>query len=295
MPEQQPKPDALSVDVEEYFHATVFEGRIPRGEWESLRGRLAPAVRRLLDLFAACGARATFFFLGWVAEKERELVREVAEAGHEVASHGYDHRLVHELGPAAFRRDIRRSKRLLEEITGRPVAGYRAPTFSITSRTLWALPLLAEAGFLYDSSVFPIRHDRYGIPGFPRGPVRLRFGAGSLVEFPLSTWRVGRWNLPVSGGGYLRLLPVGLIERGLRAVRREGRPVLLYVHPWELDEGQPRVPLPPLSRARHYGGIARSEDRLRRLIAGRRFAPLAEVIEGIDLPEHPLPVRSPVD
>ncbi|MBM3321143.1 MAG: DUF3473 domain-containing protein [Candidatus Eisenbacteria bacterium] len=283
---ENPRADALSVDVEEYFHATVFEGRIPRGEWDERRGRLDACVRRLLERFDEWNARATFFFLGWVAEKEKALVRAVSDAGHETASHGHDHRLVHDLGPSAFREDVRRSKRLLEDITGRPVRGYRAPTFSITSRTLWALPILAEESFVYDSSIFPIRHDRYGIHDFPRRPVRLRFGAGSLVEFPLSTWRVGRWNLPVSGGGYLRLLPPGVLARGLRSIRGEGLPVVLFIHPWEIDEGQPRVRLPFLSRARHYGGIGRAEERLRRLLAGHSFAPLGEVIESLALPDH---------
>jgi polysaccharide deacetylase family protein (PEP-CTERM system associated) len=277
-------PDALSVDVEEYFHATVFEGVIPRTEWESRRGRVAGPVRRLLDAFAAWDVRATFFFLGWVAEREPALVRAVCDAGHEVASHGSDHRLVSDLSPDAFREDLRRVKGTLESITGHAVIGYRAPTFSITERTLWALPILAEEGFAYDSSVFPIRHDRYGIPGFPRHPVRLRFGDRSLVEVPPSAWRVGPWNAPLAGGGYLRLLPLALFRAGHRAIRREGRPVVLYVHPWELDPGQPRVPLGRLARARHYGGLDRTAERLEKLVRGADFIPLAEMIRRRPIP-----------
>lgn len=291
MDEPSTLPDALSVDVEEYFHATVFEGSIAREEWESRRGRVAGPVHRLLDLFAEWEVRATFFFLGWVAERDPGLVRAVSEAGHELGSHGYEHRLVPDLGPELFREDVRKTKRLLEEMTGRQVRGYRAPTFSITRRTTWALPILAEEGYTYDSSIFPIRHDRYGFPGFPRRPVRIRFGARSLVEFPLSTWRVCGANLPISGGGYLRHFPLWVIERGRRAVRREGLPFLLYLHPWEIDPGQPEVPLSRLSRARHYRGIAGVGARLEKLVAGRPFRALGEVIETLPLADWPLPGR----
>jgi polysaccharide deacetylase family protein (PEP-CTERM system associated) len=282
-------PGALSVDVEEYFHATVFAGTIPRGEWESRRGRVGGPVQRLVDLFEEWEVRATFFFLGWVAERDPGLVRAVAAAGHEIGSHGYEHKLVNELGPAGFREDIRRTKLLLEEITGHAVRGYRAPTFSITPSTTWALEVLAEEGYAFDSSIFPIRHDRYGFPSFPRRPVRLWFGARPLVEFPLSTWRVLGLNIPVSGGGYLRHLPLWFTEWGLSAVRRSGLPVLLYVHPWEIDAGQPRVPLSWPSRVRHYRGIGATAERLRALVAGRLFRSVSEVIETTSVPDWSLP------
>ncbi|MFH1276940.1 MAG: XrtA system polysaccharide deacetylase [Candidatus Eisenbacteria bacterium] len=290
MNEKARAPDALTVDVEEYFHATIFADSIPRKEWDERAGRASSSLARLLERFDAWGVRATFFFLGWYAERNPGAVRDVVTAGHEVAAHGYDHTLLPDLGPRRFREDLRRTKGLLEESGGAAVAGYRAPTFSITDRTLWAIPILAEEGFAYDSSVFPIRHDRYGIPGFPRRPVRLRFEGGSLVEFPLSTWRIGPWNVPVAGGGYLRLLPLPVMVRGLRAVRREGAPAVLYLHPWEIDPGQPRIPLPLLSRIRHYRNLDRAEDRLGRLLRDGSWAPMGEILRELPLDDHPLRV-----
>ena len=273
---------ALTVDMEEYFHATLLRSRVGRKEWEERAGRAARSVERLLRLFDRWDARATFFVLGWFAERDPETVRRVAEAGHEIACHGYDHELLFDLGPERFREDLRRSREVIASAAGKNPAGYRAPTFSITRRTLWAFPILVEEGFLYDSSVFPIRHDRYGIPDFPRRPVRIRAGAGELIEFPLSTRRVGPWNLPVSGGGYLRLLPFSWIRRGFEAIRREGGTPVLYLHPWEIDPDQPRVPLPLLSRIRHYRGIDRMEERIGRLIGGGGFRPLGELASAVE-------------
>lgn len=286
MTERTGAPDALTVDVEEYFHATIFADSVRRKEWDRMGGRASASLARLLERFDAWGVRGTFFFLGWFAERNPGSVREVAAAGHEVAAHGYDHTLLPDLGPERFREDLRRTKGLLEERAGVAVSGYRAPTFSITERTGWAIPILAEEGFAYDSSIFPIRHDRYGIPRFPRRPVRLRFEGGTLVEFPLSTWRIGPWNLPVAGGGYLRLLPPSWLVRGLRAVRKEGSPAVLYLHPWEIDPGQPRLPLPLLSRIRHYRNLGRAEDRLARLLREGRWAPMGEVVRGLDLEDY---------
>lgn len=282
--------DALTVDVEEYFHATIFAGRVPRKEWDERAGRGASSLDRLLDRMGEWGARGTFFFLGWFAERNRGAVRRVAEAGHEVASHGYDHTLLPDLGPERFLDDLRRTRAILEDAAGAPVRGYRAPTFSVTERTLWALPILAAEGFEYDSSVFPIRHDRYGMPGFPRRPVRVTWEGGGIVEFPLTTWRVGPWNLPIAGGGYLRLFPPAFLERGLRAVRAEGSPVVLYIHPWEIDPDQPRVPLPFLSRLRHYRNLDQAEGTLARILRGGRWAPMGEVLRGAPLEEHRIPL-----
>lgn len=281
--------DILSIDVEEYFHATLFKERIPRKEWKEREGRAAGSVDILLRHLDDWGVKGTWFVLGWFAERNRAVVRAISDAGHEIASHGFDHTLLGELGPDAFREDLRRSRGVLEEITEKRVVGYRAPTFSITSGTLWALPILAEEGYLYDSSIFPVHHDRYGIPGFPRHPVRLSFDTGEIVEFPLNTWRLFGFNLPVSGGGYLRLLPFPAIRHGLRAIRREKGIVMLYIHPWEIDPDQPRLPLPPLSRFRHYHALARTAKKLQALIADGRFTTAANVLQKIDPPRHDLP------
>jgi len=283
-----PPADALTVDVEEYFHATIFQGRIDRKEWDRWAGRAAGAVERLVDRFERWDVRATFFVLGWFAERNGALIRAIAEAGHEIGAHGWDHNRIFDQSPATFREDIRRTAGVLGEITGEKVTSYRAPTFSVTARTLWALPILAEEGFLYDSSIFPIRHDRYGIPRFPRRPTRIVFPGGSIAEFPLSTWALGPLRIPVAGGGYLRQLPLSWIERGLEAVRRETGASILYIHPWEIDPDQPRILLPWLSRIRHYRRLATAADRLERLVAGRAFAPVREVLAGMDLPELPL-------
>ncbi|MBN1825710.1 MAG: DUF3473 domain-containing protein [Candidatus Eisenbacteria bacterium] len=282
MRERGPGTGALTVDVEEYFHATLLRDRVGRKEWEARAGRAGAAVERLLRRFEEWDARATFFVLGWLAEREPDTIRAIAAAGHEIACHGYDHALVHELGPERFRADLRRSRDAIGAVTGRAPSGYRAPTFSITRRSLWAFPILIEEGFRFDSSVFPIRHDRYGIPGFPRRPVRIRADAGEIIEFPLSTRRLWRWNLPVSGGGYLRLLPFSWIRRGFEAIRAEGGTPVLYLHPWEIDPDQPRVPLPLLSRFRHYHGIEHVEERLGRLIEGGDFLPMGELIDRVD-------------
>ncbi len=273
---------ALTVDVEEYFHATIFHDVIPRKEWEERAGRVASSVDRLLERFDEWGVHATFFVLGWVAERQPAMIRRIAGAGHEVGSHGQTHELIYNQTPDVFREEIRRARSTLEDLAGAPVRGFRAPTFSITERSLWALPILAEEGFHYDSSIFPIHHDRYGIPRFPRFPVRLDWGGRSLVEVPLSTWKIGPWSLPVSGGGYLRHLPLSWICRGLERVRREGGVPVLYVHPWEIDVSQPRVSLSWARRFRHYRSIHRVEGLLAELIRSAPYGPLGEVLAGHD-------------
>ena len=271
--------NAMTVDVEDYFHVSVFDGLVPRSAWAEMEGRVVQNTGRLLDVFEAHDVRATFFVLGWVAERYPALVRDIAARNHEVASHGYAHRLVYDQTPAAFREDVRRSKALLEDATGEPVGGYRAPSYSITERSLWALDVLIEEGFLYDSSIFPIHHDRYGIPISPRHPYVLQ-RAGALVEAPGSTVRWGTMNLPVGGGGYFRILPYEWTRWGITRLNTvEKLPAIFYLHPWEIDPEQPRLRAPMLGRFRHYFNLNRTEERLRRLISDFSFATMSELLD----------------
>jgi len=275
--------NALSVDLEEYFHVSNFTKLIERSRWESLPSRVHDATRRLLDAADATGNRATFFVLGWVAERHPDLVREIAARGHEIACHGYGHELVYEIGPERFRTDLRRARAAIEQATGNPVHGYRAPSYSITEASLWALRILVEEGFRYDSSIFPIRHHRYGIPGFARRPVRIELGGGhSIHEFPLTTLAAGPWSLPLAGGAYLRFLPLPVFAWGLERLVAAGEPTVLYVHPWEIDPDQPRQPVGWLVRVNHYHNLHRTEGRLRRLLERFRFAPLGDVLAQLE-------------
>lgn len=271
--------NAMTVDVEDYFHVSAFDGVVPRSSWAGLECRVERNTDRLMAIFDESGIKATFFVLGWVAERYPLLVQRIAAAGHEIASHGYAHRLVYDLTPAAFRDDVRRSKAVLEQATGAAVQGYRAPSYSITPRSLWALDILIEEGFGYDASIFPIHHDRYGIPVSARHPYRLEREAGELIEVPGSTVHWGPLNLPIAGGGYFRIFPYGLTSWGIRRVNRlEGRPAIFYLHPWEIDPGQPRLPAGRLTRIRHYRNLDATEARLRRLIAEFDFAPVRLVL-----------------
>lgn len=270
--------NALTIDVEEYFHATAFSSAVPPETWAKLPMRAGEATRRLLDILASREVRATFFVLGWVAERDPGLVRAIRKAGHEVASHGYGHRPIRGDGRKEFIEDTDRSKKLIEDLTGEPVKGYRATTFSIVRETLWALDVLAEMGFAYDSSIFPIRHDRYGIPDAPRFPHRHSSG---LIEVPPGTARVLGQNVPISGGGYFRLFPPSFTRWGIRRVNeREKMPVVFYVHPWEVDPGQPRLPAGRLTRIRHYRNLDRTEERLSDLLETFRFGTIGEMLEG---------------
>jgi polysaccharide deacetylase family protein (PEP-CTERM system associated) len=270
----------LTVDVEDYFHASVFDAAVPRDRWDDLESRVSANTDRLLAIFAEAGVRATFFVLGWVAERRPALVRRIAASGHEIASHGYGHRLVYGGTREEFRADLRRAKRAIEAAAGVPVAGYRAPSYSITAQSLWALDVLIEEGYQYDASIFPIHHDRYGIAASPRRPYRVWRRHGSLWEIPGSTVRVGGLNLPVAGGGYFRLLPYAWTKWGIdRVNRQEGQPVVFYLHPWEIDPAQPRIPLPAPSRIRHYANLGRTEARLRRLLSDFQFDSIAGVTQ----------------
>ncbi len=273
--------NALSVDVEDWFQVSAFEGVIDRASWDGLECRVARNVDLLLDLFARRGVRGTFFTLGWIADRHPAVVARIAAAGHEIASHGWEHRLVSGLTPEAFADDLARTAAALARAApGCRVAGFRAPSFSFTRATAWAYDALAAQGYAYSSSVFPVRHDRYGIPDFPRGPVRLRERAGrSLWEFPMTTWRLLGRNVPVSGGGWLRALPPAVVQHGLRAVNAEGLPAMLYLHPWEVDPGQPRVRAAPLrARLRHYLNLERTLPRLDALLRRFPWAPVGEVL-----------------
>lgn len=272
--------NGLSIDVEEYFHALNLWPAFPARDWDRLPSRVEVGVDRFLRLLERAGHQATFFVLGWVAERNPDLVRRILDQGHEVASHGYSHRMAGDLGPAGFAEDVRRSREVLEAAGAPRVEGYRASTFSITRATWWALAELARQGFRYDSSVFPVRHDRYGVPDFSRHPVDVEVEGGTIRELPLLTWRPLGFNLPAAGGGYLRQFPLWYTRRAVRAMNLEGYPAVLYVHPWELDPDQPRAPagsLGRLSRLRHYRNLERTEPRLRRLLDEFEFVPLARL------------------
>jgi len=277
--------NVLTVDVEEYFHPNAMDGVVDPSCWDGLPKRVEHNTHRVLDLLSEHDVHATFFVLGWVAERLPHLVTEIARRGHEVACHGYAHRLVYRLGPARFRDDVARSKRILEDCLGSRITGFRAASCSIVETTLWALDILIEEGFEFDSSIFPVRHDIYGIPGFHRFAVRLRRGAGEIVEIPLSTVRLFGRNWPVAGGGYFRLLPYWITRMSLQRLNRRDRaPAIVYLHPWELDVDQPRLPAGAVSRFRQYTNLGRTESRLRRLLDDFTFAPIRDVIDPDALP-----------
>lgn len=286
-----PLPDALSVDVEDYFHVEAFRDRIQPETWPLYPSRVVENTRRVLDLLSRRGVRATFFVLGWVAERHPRIVREILAAGHEVGCHSYGHRCIWRLSPAEFRADTRRARAAIENAGGCAVLGYRAPSFSIVDRSLWAIRILAEEGFVYDSSVFPIHHDVYGMPHAPRSPFRWSSPQGHLLyEIPPATIRLARWNLPAAGGAYLRILPEWYTRWAIRGAHREGRALVVYFHPWEIDPGQPRLKGRVKSRFRHYFHLDHMEARLERILAGGDFAPLIEHLEalvGVIRPESP--------
>jgi len=273
--------NVLTIDVEEYFHVSAFESVIAAADWHRHESRVEQATMRLLDRLGAAGSAATFFVLGWVAERHPSLIRAIRNAGHEIASHGYGHQVLTALTPEQFRVDVRRSKAILEDVSGEPVRGYRAPSFTIMEETLWALRILVEEGYAYDSSIFPIWHDRYGIPGANPYCHRLVTSSGPIWEIPPSTATLGGMRLPVAGGGYFRLWPYGLLRRWLRRIERDGHPLVVYLHPWEIDPDQPRVKGPVLSRCRHYLNLSKTENRLVRLLKDFRFGPVCEAITPI--------------
>jgi polysaccharide deacetylase family protein (PEP-CTERM system associated) len=269
--------NALTIDVEDYFHVTAFTGDIDRARWSSFESRVERNTARLGEIFASHDVRATFFVLGWVAERYPNIVRELHAAGHEIACHGLSHEVIYRQTPAVFREETIRAKALLEDLIGGPVRGYRAATYSIVRETLWALDVLADLGFEYDSSIFPVRHDLYGIPDAPRVPYRV--AAGRMLEVPLTTVDIAGQRLPCGGGGYFRLLPYSLFKWALRRVNeRDQTPAIFYSHPWEIDPGQPRIAGASLkSRFRHYINLEHTEARLHRLLRDFRWGRMDEI------------------
>ena len=275
--------NALTIDVEDYFQVNAFEPYVARDSWDAFPLRVADNMRRLLDLLDEFGVKATCFVLGWVAERLPGLVREIQARGHEIACHGYGHELIYNIGPQRFREDIRRAKKVLEELSGVSVRGYRAPTYSITAKSLWAFDILIEEGFSYDSSVFPVYHDTYGMPDAPRFPYTVRREGGSIAEFPLTTLPIKlaglSYQLPIAGGGYLRLLPASLIKWGIRSINEsEGKPSVLYLHPWEIDPEQPRIQAGWKSSFRHYNNLSKTEAKLRYLLTGMNYGTMSQVL-----------------
>jgi polysaccharide deacetylase family protein (PEP-CTERM system associated) len=270
--------NALTIDVEDYYHVSGFEHCVSRRQWDDFPERVGNNTRRLLDILTENDVRATFFILGWVAERQPDLVRAIHAAGHEIGCHSYAHRLIYEQTPSQFRVDLRLGRLVLEDIIGERITAYRAPSFSITRRSLWALDILLEEGFLFDSSIYPTHHDRYGIAGTPLHPHSIERAGGSLWEFPPPVWPLLKYPLPVGGGGYFRLYPYGLTRRGLRAINAAGRAFAVYLHPWEFDPDQPRLHPGMMRSFRHYVGLKRTEERLLRLLQDFRFGTMSEAL-----------------
>ncbi len=300
----EPQTNILTIDVEDYFQVHAFSNVVSYEDWPSFEVRAEQNTRKILSILEQHGVKATFFVLGWIAERIPELVNEIDDQGHEVASHGYQHQHISRQTPEAFRDDIREAKTILEKIIKKPVYGYRAPTYSITEKNLWALKILAEEGYQYDSSIFPIKHDFYGIPDAPRcsfkinfnkkDPSRLKdfhiepfrrpsefeisYDPQEIVEIPISTMRFLGYNFPLAGGGYFRLLPYQIVKAGLKRINQEGNPFIFYLHPWEVDPEQPRVKgIAWKSRLRHYLNLDKTESRFRQLLSDFSFTSVSSI------------------
>jgi polysaccharide deacetylase family protein (PEP-CTERM system associated) len=269
---------ALSVDVEDWFQVLNMAHVIDRDSWPSRELRCGDATRRLLELFAKRGAKATFFCLGWIAERLPDLIAEIAAAGHEIGSHGYDHRLLPDLGRDGFAPDLARTADILQGITGARPTAFRACTWSVTKRTPWAIDELLRAGITVDSSIQPVRHPDYGVDRAPKHAYRLQGTSGELLELPPLTWRVLGRTVPVGGGGYLRLFPLAFLRAGLRQKERAGEPGCIYLHPWEVDPDQPRQALGGVRGFRHYVNLHRTYGKLDFLLQRHRFSSLADAI-----------------
>ncbi|MCE9591105.1 MAG: DUF3473 domain-containing protein [Planctomycetes bacterium] len=269
----------VTIDVEEYFHIEAAFGTVKREQWNNWPSRVERNVDLLLALFERRKQHGTFFILGDVAKRNPAVARRIADAGHEVASHGTGHDRLHRLNPETFRDDLLTSKKLLEDQTGRPVIGYRAPTFSVMPQTAWAIDVLIDSGFAYDASVFPVYHPMYGVPEAPDRPffISAKPGGATLLEVPPLTWSMKRRKMAVAGGGYFRLLPLWFMKRGLRQADSQSRPAILYFHPWEFDPEMPRMPLKFTGRLRTYTGLASAEARLEGIMSQpARWTPIAE-------------------
>jgi polysaccharide deacetylase family protein (PEP-CTERM system associated) len=272
--------NALTVDVEDYFHVQAFANVIGRHQWDRFPTRVERNTYRLLELLGRKGVRATFFVLGWVAMRCPSLVAQIARAGHEIGCHGFAHQAIYSGDEQDFRNDLRQAKQVIEDTLGAAVRSYRAPSYSITAKTLWALEILGEEGFENDSSIFPVIHDHYGMPGAPRFPHVKTLGSGrKLKEFPPTTIRMLGLNFPVAGGGYLRLFPYRLTQRAIHWINQiEAQPAMVYVHPWELDPEQPRIAAPRLSRFRQYQNLASTETKFARLLDDFRWGTMEDVL-----------------
>lgn len=271
--------NAMTVDVEDYFQASVFDRVVPRESWYERESRVVRNTHRLLECFHRHEVRGTFFILGWVAERFPSLVREIASCGHELASHGFHHQMVYTLTRDQFRDDVRQAKATIEDAGGCVVRGYRAPSFSIVRASLWALDVLIEEGHHYDASIFPIHHDRYGIPDAPRLPHVIERGPGTIVEVPASTTRIGPLNVPVAGGGYFRLAPYAFTHWSLARLNAAGERAIFYIHPWEVDPDQPRLPLSAVNACRHYLNLDRTLPRLEQLVRDFAFDTVTATLE----------------
>jgi polysaccharide deacetylase family protein (PEP-CTERM system associated) len=270
----------LTIDIEDYFQVSAFEDIVSKDDWDSYPSRVVPNTSKILSLLDTRNVKATFFILGWTAQKYPDLVKNIFYKGHEVACHGYYHRLIYELTPDEFREDTRKAKNILEQITGTKIIGYRAPSYSITKRTPWAHEILAELGFQYDSSIFPIHHDRYGMPDAPRFSYRVP--NLELTEYPLSTFLFFTKKVPVAGGGYFRLFPYWFSKMALQNInQRERQPFIFYFHPWEIDPEQPRMRRAKhLSRFRHYINLDKTYGRLQKLIHDFSFGRITDLETG---------------
>ena len=272
--------NAFTVDVEEYFQVEAFSDQIPKKDWHKYPSRVEETTTTLLELLNTHHVRGTFFVLGWIARIHPALVETISKAGHEIASHGFDHSMITEMTPEVFRQDIRKSKAILEGITGKSVTGYRAPTFSITEKTSWAYEILLQEGYSYSSSVFPVWHDRYGWPKFGNDPRRMASGAnGGIWEIPLSVGSIGPFRIPFGGGGYLRAYPLKLTTALFRGLERDGRHGVVYIHPWELDTRQPAIQAPFFRRLRHNVGIPKMRQKLVHLLQRMKFGTVAQLLE----------------
>ncbi len=277
----------LTIDLEDWFQVSNLEGRVPREAWPHCEFRLRRNTERLLATLADARARATFFVLGWNAEQCPSLISQIADAGHEIATHGWEHRLVYDMTPAEFREDLRRSIDAIEYAAGTRVRGHRAASFSITENCLWALDVLAQEGITYDSSMFPIRHDRYGVSSRWMEARDVITDSGSIVEVPITVWPAMGVNVPFAGGGYFRLLPYGIVRQITRALNRAGRRVVFYFHPWEMDSGIPRMKLGLARGLRSYVNIAANARKFSALLKDFKFVPVREALR-----QHDLPVRT---
>jgi len=273
--------NAMTVDVEDYFQVAALASAIDRSDWDAIKPRVEANTNRILEIFEKADIRATFFVLGWIAERQQGLVRKIVDAGHELACHGYSHKLIYNQSRSEFAAETALAKNILEQISGTPVHGYRAASYSITGRSLWALDIIAEAGFSYDASIVPTRHDLYGIPGAKVSPYRLELENGlSLIEFPPSTINILGFDVPVGGGGYFRVFPYTFSRWGMSRINESRRqPFSFYLHPWEIDPDQPRVRTNWKSRFRHYHNLHQFEPRLRRVLGEFKFGTMRSVVE----------------